>query len=383
MHRPTFSTAGTAGTAGTARRRAIGPLLSIALVALLVFVAPLPALAKRMPQPEPAPKDVPPTSIGAAGPVAVQPSLHAPPGLEPVVVLQRVAVGKWPEGVAVVGDSAWVAVSGARQLARVDLRSGKVTARRPAGRLPVDLRLSPAGDLLVLAATDGRVLRMRRGNGALARFTKQPGFPVAIGVDVGALFILRWPDGSSSSGDLVRVALRDRRVTTSPGLGPNAFDLVMAHSSAWVARDNGVVAVDPTTMQIRREVALARPWRKIAPGRDAIYVGGISALGRVPMADEAPLMVDTPTPVSALHVEPGALVAGMHGGWLNWRDLQTLAPLAQQRLPLDTVAPQALASYGEKLLVTVHSNDPSQGGALLIVSQPGALSAKAAPASSH
>lgn len=109
----------------------------------------------------------PAVGSGVASEVApeVAPEVARPaPGVQPTpVTTRKIAVGKWPEGVTVVDGAAWVAESGDRKVARVDLATGKVDMRVAMGRLPTSMVTGPDGAIYALVVTDSSIKVIRPG----------------------------------------------------------------------------------------------------------------------------------------------------------------------------------------------------------------------------
>ena len=74
-----------------------------------------------------------------------------------VIAPEIIDVGKWAEGLAWDGRSLWVAESGQRTVARIDLAARRVVEHVKVGRLPTDMVATSAGAVDALVATDKSV----------------------------------------------------------------------------------------------------------------------------------------------------------------------------------------------------------------------------------
>jgi len=88
-----------------------------------------------------------------APPAAAAPAPARAPA-ERALTPRIIPVGKWAEGIAFDGTSLWVAESGQRTIAQVNVESGKVVRHVNVGRFPVGMTSAADGSIYTLLKTD-------------------------------------------------------------------------------------------------------------------------------------------------------------------------------------------------------------------------------------
>ncbi|HEY0302746.1 MAG TPA: hypothetical protein VGC36_15475, partial [Rhizomicrobium sp.] len=197
---------------------------------------------------------------------------HAAAG-EAVLKPTVIDVGKWAEGIAYDGHDLWVAESGQRRIARIDLDAGRVVQRVTAGRLPVDMAATADGTVFAMVNTDKLIYRPSGRPHVLARLGECPSAMIADGF---ALWALTEPDCSSVSSRLIKVDSRSGAQARSAVLGEWATVLAASGNDIWVAHARGpaLTIVDKASLRARRmEVAGASLWAVTAASGN-LYAGG-------------------------------------------------------------------------------------------------------------
>ena len=294
---------------------------------------------------------------------------------EALKVVHQVAVGKWPEGVAVSERIAWVAESGARQVAAVNLDTGAVAFRAKAGRLPVEV-VADGSQVHALSHTDQRVWRLDAARKAATVVKAVDDCPQHMDVADGGAWVLLWKACSSAGSSVVRVGLDGKSTRRSPELGADAWQVAHGHGHLWVARGKDQVTVlDAATLKPVAEVALPGRHMQISAGPQGIYVAAQGVLNRIDPATRAPSGQATfAARVAAIWVDADGLAVVEDGGALSRLAPVTLAVIARYESPVADLKPRALARDGARWLVTSHgaAGDQSETGVLYVLAVPGA-----------
>ncbi|WP_437976900.1 hypothetical protein WMF11_07085 [Sorangium sp. So ce295] len=319
--------------------------------------APPPAAAASQEAQPPAPPAIAPAASAAQGAPAAAP--EEPPRATAHVAAQltvdkAIPIGKWPEGVAVVGDTAWVAESGNRRVARVDLKRGEVTAHVAVGRLPVQVVASPAGVVYTLSHTDQAVWAIDGQTARARALARLPDSPQDMVVADDALWVLLWSKGSSTDSSVVRIDPATGAQRRSPALGRDAFALAVGHGRIWVAHGHGDVSVvDQTSLQPRDDLHIGDSHRRIAAGPGAVFTDVRSGVVRVdPASGRATHEVALGEPVAVLQQTGDEVIAVGQSGRTWLLDPENLTIRAILAAPEGVRSPHAAMRYGETLLLT-------------------------------
>ncbi len=192
-----------------------------------------------------------------------------------VIAPEIIEVGKWAEGLAWDGRSLWVAESGQRTVARIDLAARRVVDRAKVGRLPTDMVATAGGDVDVLVATDKLVWK-RSANGGSATLTKLDECPQAMIGGAQALWVLTLPDCSSDKSRLIRVDRGNGRQSRTDELGQWGQAMTAQGNQIWIAHARGpalTVADQDTLDATSIKVSGASLWSLAANSRN-VFGGG-------------------------------------------------------------------------------------------------------------
>jgi len=189
-------------------------------------------------------------------------------------------VGKWPEGLALIGESLWVAESGDRALAKYEAATGTLIERLEVGRLPV--HLATAGDTFFATInTDKKIWQQALTGPGKAIGTTGADAPEAIATGAGAVQVLLHLNGSSQDTAVMRLDPASGATTRSPSLGANATDLTIAGDHLWVisnpvvdGQSEGTLSrLNPETLEVIEQIPVGgRLWR-LAESQGLLFAG--------------------------------------------------------------------------------------------------------------
>jgi hypothetical protein len=318
--------------------------------------------SSRQPAPAPVPAVTPPPVAMAreeAPPpepdVMVEVALGGPRrALQPAQVLE---VGKWPEGVAVREDAIWVSESGNRQVTRFSLGGSMPARASKVGRLPVDLTLAADGTAYVVVGTDKKIVAIDAASGEVRPVATTPDAPEALAEADGALWVLLWHANSTLNSTLLRVDAKTGATQRSGLLGPWAVDVAVGAGRVWVARDKGLVAVDPQSLEKQAEIELDdQPWQVLASPA-GVYAGTRYAVMRVaPSTSKLTHRLRVDERICVLAMLGEELAAMSEKGTLYLLEARTLAPRLTL-VPEKPFEPRAMVAQGDALFVTAHDGD--------------------------
>ncbi len=303
------------------------------------------------------------------GPIGIAQADHVT--LTPRVI----ELGKWVEGIADDGHLLWVAESGQRTIAKVDLGSGRVLGRVKVGRLPVDMVAMPNGTIYTMVVTDRAIWR-QDGNGRGSIFTKLPDCPDDLIFGAGFLWALTEPDCSSSTSRLIRIDPRTAQQTASRDLGEWALAITSYDTDIWVGHARGptVTVVDQRSLRVTPvEVPGTEFWALSSNSRNVFGGGRVSGtdgdglivmfdprrrteIGRASVSERVTKIVSD---------EDHVIAAGDKGTlWVF-----SASDLSLQRtitLAIGTYEPHALLFVGDQLVISA-INYQGDNGALFVL----------------
>lgn len=192
-----------------------------------------------------------------------------------------IEVGKWPEGLALVGETLWVAESGQGSLAKYDAAAGTLLERIDVGRLPVHLAVSD-DTLYATINTDGKILEKSAGSSGNVIASTGADSPEALIAGEAGVHVLLHPDGSSADGKVMRLDSASGGTTRSPSLGENATDLILSGEHLWVISNPNVAGqpegtlsrLAPDTLELIEQIPVGGRLWKTAESDGLVFVGG-------------------------------------------------------------------------------------------------------------
>jgi YVTN family beta-propeller protein len=164
--------------------------------------------------------------------------------------------------VAVGAGSVWVA-KGAREIVRLDPRTGFVTATIDVGAQPADVAVLP--DSVWTATSAERVLRIEpRTNRVVAE--APVGFPVSIATGPETVWVGTFPN------TVWRIDPSSTTVAGTVEPSGAAVGIAARPESVWLADGRRVLRVDPGTNTIVRRIRIAAIAADVAADANAVYV---------------------------------------------------------------------------------------------------------------
>lgn len=289
----------------------------------------------------------------------VAPTAAAAPAEGKLAVVAKVPIGKWPEGIAINGRTAWIAISGERKISAVNLDTLTVGQDLAAGRLPVQMG-SQGDTVYALSHTDKKVWAVKGApdKAAIKAIHVMPDCPENMVVADGQAWVLLWKGCANSDAQVVRAALNSKAMVVSKPLGKGAWSLAMAHGQLWVMHDDGDVAMlDPRTLQPVGKVTVGNDNMWLASGPQGIYVTGREAtLTRIdPQTRAVSGKAQLGARAVAVWADADGLMVLESGGRMSRLDPVTLAVKAHYASPEAGLEGQALVRDGDRWLVTTHT----------------------------
>lgn len=165
----------------------------------------------------------------------------------PLVEVATIDVGKWPEGIVTVGDSAWVAVSGEKKLARLDLQANTVAADIAVGRLPVNVAVWNDQLIFAISQTDQLVWKIDQRSNRAEVLRSIGDCPQDFALSGDRLYVLIWNDCSSANASVMIIDLNSPNTTqTIQDLGPDAWQITVGEDGViWIAQGSvGITKID-------------------------------------------------------------------------------------------------------------------------------------------
>ncbi len=303
---------------------------------------------------------------------------HGGRGPDVVTLTPRVIeLGKWVEGVADDGHNYWVAESGQRTIARVDLASGRVLGRVKVGRLPVSMVSTYAGEVYAMVFTD-QTIWQQHDDGRGAVFTKIPDCPQDLIMAGGNLWALTEPDCSSQTSRVIRIDPQTKRQFPSGDLGEWGQALASYDSDIWVghARAPAISVVDQRSLRQRSiDVPGAEFWAMASDSQHVYGAGrtsGTSEDGLIVMFDPNRLSevarASVGERVTQIKSDENYVVAAGDKGTIWVFSVTDLTLLRTITLSTGTFEPHALLLADDQQLVISAGSYNGDNGALFVVS---------------
>ncbi len=299
--------------------------------------------------------------------------VEAPPPPAPIVlgVDKTLALGRWPEGIAISQGDVFVAESGDRKVARIELATGKVKVRITVGRLPVDLDAAPDGTVYVVPQTDKTLIAINPANNLSRLVARLPDQPESMRFGNGALYLLLWENDTSAQSSVVRVDPTSGKLSRSGQLGSGSRGIAIDAEHVWVGQDARISVLEQRALGKQPEVSQDGHHFVVAAGAGAMFSDDTSTVVRVDAATRTVTRsADLHEPIAALAVSGNDVLVASRGGRV-WRlDAATLAVKAEL-VPETAFEPRAITAIGDTILVTTHgSRDAKPDHGSLIVIRP-------------
>jgi hypothetical protein len=303
---------------------------------------------------------------------------------------RSIQVGKWAEGIVFDGSSLWVAESGQRTIAQVNVAQGNVTRRVTVGRLPTKMVLGRDGAVYALIATDNVLWQQFPNTGQGKQLGGLDCYPQDMAAGEQSLWVLAWvgPGCDSSASRLIKVDPRGGGRTSSGLLGGTgqAYAVAVNRGKAWVVHTGGqpLSVVDEQSLSIQKaNVAGGAFLTTISfSAGSAVYVGGNygspnGSQGLVASIDPATLkesrrqIVDQPIAVMA-DDDRHLVAVGAKGKIFvfssNGLELQRTIELPSIRFtPEAGAGPKSALIRGDEIYIS-NGQQSGENGAVLILS---------------
>jgi YVTN family beta-propeller protein len=217
-------------------------------------------------------------------------------------VLDKIAVGTAPVGLALDGDTLWVVSKDDQTLARVDARSGEVTKRIAVGAAPRAVAVG-AGSVWVVDELRNAVFRIDprpKRPRIVAQINIGTG-PVSVVFGAGSVWVANNLDGTVSRIDAARNVVAE---TIAVGDGPRG--LAVTSEGIWVSNefDGTLRLIDPRTNTVKRTVRIGERPQGLAAGATKLIVairpasdahrGGTLRVGAPGIAPSLDTLLGTP-----------------------------------------------------------------------------------------
>ncbi|MFK7903075.1 MAG: YncE family protein [Nitratireductor sp.] len=288
---------------------------------------------------------------------------------------QIIEVGKWAEGLTHDEIWLWVAESGQRTVAKIDIAAGKVVDRFKVGRLPVEMTSFRRELFFTLVATD-KIIRRHDEAGPGKVLTKLSECPDGMISTRQTLWVLTFPDCSSETSRIVQVDAINGSQLQSPVLGEWATDLVPHRNKIWVAhaRAGLLTIVDDLSLNPETINIVGASFWAIAANEKSVYaagrVEGTDDYGLITMIDPATKNEISRTYVSQ-HItkliadESHIVAVGSKGGvWVF--DANSLSLLRTIKLTIGEFHPRAAIIHDGMLVLSSQMHSGENGAALIL-----------------
>jgi hypothetical protein len=316
----------------------------------------------------------------------VPPAAPAPPAAAPAparapaertLTPRIITVGKWAEGIGFDGTSLWVAESGQRTIAQVNVESGKVVRHVTVGRFPVGMTSAADGSIYTLLQTDKLIWLQSPGKASgRALASDLEGCPNGIArADDGVLWVLTWPACSSDSGKVIRLNPNGGGRTASKVFGEYGEGIAAFGGKAWVAHSRGpALTVVDEHMAVREGNVRGASLKPITSNSIGVYAGGSigenTMQGLVVSINPNTLQEARRSAVNeriaAIAADDSNVVAMGVGGRIWVYSAERLVLQRTVRLSTGGFEPHALSIVGDRLFIS-KSEHQGENGAVLVL----------------
>jgi len=290
-----------------------------------------------------------------------------------------IPVGKWPEGIGWSGRDLWVAESGDRQIAQIDVEAGRVVRRVKVGRLPVGIFSSSGERIYVVVVTDKKIWEQKTG-GRGHVFGQISDSPEAVTGDASTLYVLSWMGNNYAPSRVTRYDLSTGRRLESGTLIRAGQDIAIGGGNLWtvhVSNQNRseLLRLDLSSLQLNGQTSADGTLRKLVASDQAVFAGGYTQDGKglVVTFDpqtgrEVGRTVLDGEAVRGLILYDDYVVAIDRRGVISVLLANDLALRRTIRMDFNFGSnyPQTMALYGQSLAITTHRGI-GQNGSLLII----------------
>ena len=332
--------------------------------------------------PKPPPTASVPTAPASAGASAaplppnsasLPPSVPAAPPSRALSVVKPIEIGKWPEDMVVSGGFSWIAESGARRVAQIDLATNTVKNRVSVGRLPVEIVAGADGTIYTSCRTDQAIWSIQPSTLAAKTFARVSDYPQDMIFANGALWVLLMKGNSSADSSVVRIDLPSGKQSKSVALGANAFELAMGFGRVWVVHHDQVSVIDEKTLAPLPDITPGIKFAMhVAVGAKAVFITDADSVLRLdPESGKITHTTNLGELVFVLETVRDEVLAAGRSGKIYRLDPGTLAMKEILTPATNAFEPSDVRVSGAQLLVTTHASlgggADKEAGTLLVL----------------
>ena len=204
-------------------------------------------------------------------------ALAAPALSDQININPRVIpVGKWAEGMAFDGTTLWVAESGQRSVAQINVGQGTVMRRITVGRLPVNMGFGSDGAVYALVQTDKSIWQYFPGAPQGKQIGGLEGCPQAMTVAPQNLVVVTWLNCSSESARVIVVDPRTNQRRSSQVLAEMAQSVVTHEGRIFVGHTRGpaLSVLDAQSLSIQKVNLPDVSASTLTANAARLYIGG-------------------------------------------------------------------------------------------------------------
>ena len=296
-----------------------------------------------------------------------------PPGMGQSVFLHAdaIPVGKWPEGLAFDGFGLWVALSGDRQIARIDPNTLRITKTVKVGRLPVGMMATGDGRILALVNTDKLIWQQSVSGGRSGKLASIGDCPEAIAGDDQSIWVLADSGCSSAGSHLFRYDARSGKRLGDYLLDPNPFDVSVSAGTAYTIfafQDHSVMQQVSARGEMSGFPFIGVRLFKINASRWGVFgAGDLGGNGVVASLAGGNDQTTLDQPIRAMTVtSEGSIVAvGTSGRSTSWR--RRIFRCARRSPPTSGFfEPRAVIAVGDRLYISTQTGLGDNGSVLVV-----------------
>ncbi len=295
-----------------------------------------------------------------------------PPAAEPVPVHARVIhVGKWPEGLTYDGSDVWVALSGQRQIARIDGQSLRLAPPVTVGRLPVDMLTTQDGRVLALVETDKTIWQQAVGGGKTGILASIGDCPQAFDSAASSIWVLTYTNCTSAKTKVFEIDARTGKTRRRFDLGANGFDISVGRGSVFTIHANAdesvMQAIDLKTGEIGEQELAGQRLFSIDASKNGLFAAGTMEDAGVVVSLAEPMgQVRVDQPVRAMTVtEDGLIIAVGEAGaiYVIGNDMRLLY---EMQTDFGQFQPHAVIAVDDRLYISTFNDSDADGSVLAI-----------------
>jgi YVTN family beta-propeller protein len=208
-------------------------------------------------------------------------------------VIDTIDVGGGPAGIAGGGGAIWVANSTSRSVSEINPDLGKVVQTITVGNGPQSIAIG-GGMVWVANSVDGTVSRIDPARGRVTRTIPVGPNPSGLAFGSHSLWV-----SDETTGTVTRLDTNSGRVLKAIGVSNDPSDIAFGRDGVWVANgtDGTVSRIDPALGAVAATVHVGRDIRALAVGPTAVWAADAR--------DDAIIRIDSRSAVVTRRIEVG------------------------------------------------------------------------------